>query len=103
MALALRVSLNPGNKRTSLRSFATLGHTTFQSGKLRRPLEDEKPISAPAAKEGPWEREPSLMLPKEATPPRRHYQVNGTKGAKKLLSSSPRVTPMGTQLTLNSR
>ena len=99
MALALRVSLNPGNKRTSLRSFATLGHTTFQSGRLMRPLENEKPISSPAAEEGPWEREPSLMLPKEATSSRIPYLMNGTKGAKKLLSSSPRVTPVGTQLT----
>ena len=97
------MALAAGNKRTSLRSFATLGHTTFQSGRLMRPLEDEKPISAPAAEEGPWEREPSLMLPKDATSSRRPYQVNGTKGAKKLLSSSPRVTPLGTQLTLNSR
>ena len=85
MALALRVSLNTGNKRTSLGSFATLGHTTFQSGRLMRPLEDEKPISAPATEEGPWEREPSLLLPKEATSSRRPYQMNGTRRAKKLL------------------
>ena len=51
------------------------------------PPEDEKSISAPAAEEGHWKRETSLMLPKEATFSRRPYLVNGTKGFKKLLSS----------------
>ena len=76
---------------------------TSQLEKLMRPLEDKKPISVPAAEENLQKRETSLMLPKEVTSSRRPYLANGTKGVKKLFSSFPSVTPVGIQLTVNSR
>ena len=89
MILSLTVSLNPVNQRTSLRRFATLSNMASQTCRLIRPLEEEKSNSAPDAEEDHWKRETSLMPPREATSPRRPYLVNGTTGAKKLISNSP--------------